>query len=534
VVDELDYLLNDDPDSPYGLRDEVVTQHVEALREALRSNTAGRPAGVIISQVATAFGLPPEQARLLLEQVTLGGTTLLAHLENANLTARDDAGDYATSITPTNFPDIYSTYRFLRKAAMLLTRLKVTKTDLEWLLQNSATFDLLDLGALPVTGAPAAPLFPAWLALYQWLYFGGLFPEPEGTSLREVFDKAGGVGTPPADIRAAIAGLTQWDAQDLDDLAAGLGLKHVDENGDAILDYARIDTYLRLWECFKQIRRVGAGAAMLLVWAKRDDANGAQATTAQQIRQTAKSKYDYSVWLEKVTPLEDALREKKRDALVSYMVETSLRSADPEIVFGGKKYANPAYWRDADDLLSYFLIDVQMSACQLTSRIKQAMSSAQMFVQRCLLGLEQPFVEVSRAEQEDASSDNSWKQWRWMKNYRLWEANRKVFLYPENWIEPELRDDKSPFFEELEAEILQKDITDENVQAAFLRYVQKVHEVARLDIVGATICRPTSTFCMSSGVPARTPPSTTTEGSISTMASGRPGRRSRWTSRATR
>src|SRR5262245_18644975 len=29
--------------------------------------------------------------------------------------------------------------------------------------------------------------------------------------------------------------------------------------------------------------------------------------------------------------------------------------------------------------------------------------------------------------------------WEWRKNYRVWEANRKVFLYPENWIEPDLR-----------------------------------------------------------------------------------------------
>jgi len=33
-----------------------------------------------------------------------------------------------------------------------------------------------------------------------------------------------------------------------------------------------------------------------------------------------------------------------------------------------------------------------------------------------------------------------------MKNYRVWEANRKVFVYPENWIERKLRDEKSPFF----------------------------------------------------------------------------------------
>ena len=28
---------------------------------------------------------------------------------------------------------------------------------------------------------------------------------------------------------------------------------------------------------------------------------------------------------------------------------------------------------------------------------------------------------------------------QWSKNYRTWDAKRKIFLYPENWIEPELR-----------------------------------------------------------------------------------------------
>ena len=38
------------------------------------------------------------------------------------------------------------------------------------------------------------------------------------------------------------------------------------------------------------------------------------------------------------------------------------------------------------------------------------------------------------------------RAWSWLKRYRAWEANRKVFLYPENWIEPELRPDKGRVF----------------------------------------------------------------------------------------
>lgn len=31
------------------------------------------------------------------------------------------------------------------------------------------------------------------------------------------------------------------------------------------------------------------------------------------------------------------------------------------------------------------------------------------------------------------------REWEWRKRYRVWHANRKMFLYPENWLEPELR-----------------------------------------------------------------------------------------------
>ena len=77
--------------------------------------------------------------------------------------------------------------------------------------------------------------------------------------------------------------------------------------------------------------------------------------------------------------------------------------------------------------------------------------------------------------------DNDWK---WLKNYRVWEANRKVFLYPENWIEPELRDDKSPLFQALESTILQQEIKNDNVEAAFADYLEGLDEIARLDVRG--------------------------------------------------
>lgn len=108
----------------------------------------------------------------------------------------------------------------------------------------------------------------------------------------------------------------------------------------------------------------------------------------------------------------------------------------------------------------------------LTSRLKQAISSVQLFIQCCLMNLE-PDVSPKAIEDD---------QWEWMKRYRIWEANRKVFLYPENWIEPELRDNKSPFFKELESELLQNDLTEPYIETVFHSYLKKLDEVARLDI----------------------------------------------------
>jgi SpoVK/Ycf46/Vps4 family AAA+-type ATPase len=36
-------------------------------------------------------------------------------------------------------------------------------------------------------------------------------------------------------------------------------------------------------------------------------------------------------------------------------------------------------------------------------------------------------------------------KWEWSRRYRVWEANRKEFLYPENWLEPELRSPTAAF-----------------------------------------------------------------------------------------
>jgi hypothetical protein len=176
------------------------------------------------------------------------------------------------------------------------------------------------------------------------------------------------------------------------------------------------------------------------------------------MRQALKARYQESEWLGVLRNIQDPLRQQKRDALVAFLLAQ-----------------NPSL-KSANDLYDYFLIDVEMCSCMPTSRIVQAHATIQLFVQRCLMGLEPHSVANIRQDAE-------WSQWKWMANFRVWEANRKIFLYPENWIEPELRDDKSELFTELEDTLQQNELTDRAVENAAIAYLEKLDEIAQLDVM---------------------------------------------------
>ncbi|EPS42066.1 hypothetical protein H072_3884 [Dactylellina haptotyla CBS 200.50] len=156
----------------------------------------------------------------------------------------------------------------------------------------------------------------------------------------------------------------------------------------------------------------------------------------------------------------DQLREHQRTALVNYLLNHS-------------KIKDSGLW-DADSLFEWFLIDVQMGAKLQTSRIKQAISTVQLYIQRCLFGLEKNFGVLSEAISQ--------VRWKYMSKYTLWEANRKLFLYPENWIDPTLRDNKTSQFGAFEAAILQSNLSMESISAAVKTYIYGVNEIAALTV----------------------------------------------------
>ena len=197
----------------------------------------------------------------------------------------------------------------------------------------------------------------------------------------------------------------------------------------------------------------------------------------ETLESSIKSFTKESEWLKFAQEMNDDLRKRKRDALAAYVCWDSCfvpPSDSDSISEHVSRY--PRQFVDENDIYAYYLMDVKMEPDMTISRIVQASASIQLFVQRAELGL----------EGQNVLTDEQRGEWEWMKNYRVWEAARKVFLYPENWIASDLRDDKTPFFEELEDRIQEFSDDHASLENALYEYLEKVREVSSIEIIGAT------------------------------------------------
>ncbi|TNH27809.1 hypothetical protein FHG89_17030 [Micromonospora orduensis] len=261
-----------------------------------------------------------------------------------------------------------------------------------------------------------------------------------------------------ADLRTRVAVLTRRDEVIVAEAFGRLGIDAdatvTGDRGERVIS-ATVPLLIseiglgRVWSVLATATRIGISPGALADSATPEP----DAVIARRLRDAVRAGYDAAGWRRVAQPIFDTLRQRRRDALVAWIVQR-------------EGFTTP------DQLYEFFLIDPATEPVVQTSRLRLAISAVQLFVQRCLLNLE-PRVPASLIDAE---------QWQWMKRYRLWEANRKIFLWPENWLEPEFRDDKSHLFQALESTLLAGDVTEELVEEALFAYLRGLEPLARLDI----------------------------------------------------
>jgi hypothetical protein len=360
----------------------------------------------------------------------------------------------------------------LSKTFRFITTVPLDERELRYLLTHAADFDNLSFSQLPTSAANVSPastslLFEQFIRLAGYARLKadiasgaddliGIFENAQRTYPTSM-DPTQAQTQMLNDFCQRVAGLTRREPSTVQAMAVQLGMAPPRSvvSGNLLTvqmpDFRQEKGLRKLWRALNVTQKLGVSVESLARWA----APSPDSAIARDLRHAVKARYEREDWLAVAPSIFDKLRQRQRDALVAYIMERN-------------------GFEDRNQLFEYFLIDPGMEPIVQTSRLRLAISAVQTFVQRCLLNLE-PDVQPLAIPAD---------QWEWMKYYRVQEASKEIFLFPENWLEPEFRDDKTDLFQELEGKLLQGDISNDLAEDALFTYLKKLEEIARLEIVG--------------------------------------------------
>lgn len=370
------------------------------------------------------------------------------------------AGEYPhTGLKPEGPPPLVAVelYQQIAYAAQLVKQLHLTVDDLPWVLDKAPALgylDILEPPSITLAGDLGGARVNSWLKLVSAVALQARFDH----GLFDVLhDESGGSLSASGAVQLAERG--GWRLADLTELKDAIESDDIEHL--LPVDWQAHGAVGWLADALDLARRLGASADQLL---KLQSAS--YAARADIYKSLAASRYAPDRWLEEAAIVRDGLRIRQRDALVDAVMTD----------FGVD---------DVSALSDQLLMDVLMGPCQLTSRTKNACGQVQTFINQALLGLENgaDIAEPNPAEAEVAPRVR--RDWRWMKLYRVWEANRKVFLYPENWLEPGLHSNPSQLYEAFEAALSKGELTHERAEDAVLEYVRAFAGLGELKIVAS-------------------------------------------------
>lgn len=143
-------------------------------------------------------------------------------------------------------------------------------------------------------------------------------------------------------------------------------------------------------------------------------------------------------------------------------------------------YCQPigTFIRNRDELYSYLLIDNQVSAQVRTSRLAEAISSLQLYINRALNRME-------NGTRTGVITRQFFLDWSLNCRYSSWSGVSMLAYYPENYIDPTLRIGQTRMMNELLENISQGKLSQDVVEDAFKTYLTRFETVADLAVISA-------------------------------------------------
>lgn len=164
--------------------------------------------------------------------------------------------------------------------------------------------------------------------------------------------------------------------------------------------------------------------------------------------------------------------EKERDCLVS----SALMNLN-------RKYSDI---NCPDHLSDYFLCDVEMSGSMDIAPLREATDAVQTYLMRCKNGLEQ--IDLSRL------SSVTKEEWQWIPNFRNWQGEQMLRIFPENYLQPDVRSNASKLFKDTINDLQGTQLTTERADTALLNYLDEWVDLVNSDIIDASAYKTYSTY----------------------------------------
>lgn len=161
------------------------------------------------------------------------------------------------------------------------------------------------------------------------------------------------------------------------------------------------------------------------------------------------------------------LLEKRRAALVEYCIGQAAREKYPFV-------------KTPQDLFELLRMDPLDNYPVQSSWVAEATSCAQQFIHAAYRKLEPGYKDIAFPAAE-------LKLWELYSNYPDWAALTLIAVYPENFINPFVRQRKTRLFKALENDLNQTRLTDDSVRRALQGYLKAFEQICNLDVISACL-----------------------------------------------
>lgn len=184
---------------------------------------------------------------------------------------------------------------------------------------------------------------------------------------------------------------------------------------------------------------------------------------------------------QEITTALNAIQVARRDALVDYYIARCVPKTPIEN--GGPLLSDRV--TTAADLYEYLLLDTKIGPEEKTSWVAEAISSVQLYINRCLGGYDPDVNNAGNSTMVRESRPGGFLyDWpAYNQVYSTWAGKERLQYYPSVYIDPSLRYNKTELFNALEQTINQGRISDSRVQKGFQQYLLGFETLANLETI---------------------------------------------------